>query len=156
MSSTTTDEGTLQQLRDLEQEAETLPLISDPLPVTDLLPSYENNSGSFVQGINYLAARFSQMRKVRGDGNCFYRALLFSYVEALLGLLNGGEEERHEGLREQQRCNMNDLHVLLRADILEANECWLSLVVYIVSVGSLDLCKPPRGSWCRRGETIAS
>lgn len=28
-----------------------------------------------------LAARFKQLRRVRGDGNCFYRAMLFALCE---------------------------------------------------------------------------
>mmetsp|Transcript_12813 Transcript_12813/g.20900 ORF Transcript_12813/g.20900 Transcript_12813/m.20900 type:complete len:296 (+) Transcript_12813:125-1012(+) len=102
MSNTETDEGTLQQMSALEQETQALPLISAPMPVTDLLPAYEDNPGAFVAGIHYLADKFT-MRKVRGDGNCFYRALLFSYLEALLVLLEGGEQQREVGLKEHHR-----------------------------------------------------
>jgi hypothetical protein len=99
-----TDEDTLQQLRSLEEEGRALPLISSRLPLTALLPEYEHNPGAFVTGIHCLAARFGGgMRKVRGDGNCFYRALLFSYLEQLLARLQGGEGQRGEGVREQQR-----------------------------------------------------
>lgn len=35
-------------------------------------------------GINYLSKKYSHVRKVRGDGNCFYRAFLFCYLENLL------------------------------------------------------------------------
>lgn len=99
-----TDEETLEQLQGIQEEGKALPLISGLLPLADLLPAYADNPGSFVPGIHCLAARFSCMRKVRGDGNCFYRALLFSYLELLLARMTSSEEqEREEGHREQQR-----------------------------------------------------
>lgn len=32
-----------------------------------------------------LSKRFTAIRKTKGDGNCFYRALGYSYLESLLG-----------------------------------------------------------------------
>lgn len=32
-----------------------------------------------------LSKRFTEIRKTKGDGNCFYRALGYSYLESLLG-----------------------------------------------------------------------
>lgn len=32
-----------------------------------------------------LSKRFAAIRKTKGDGNCFYRALGYSYLESLLG-----------------------------------------------------------------------
>jgi hypothetical protein len=67
------------------------------------LPSYAENA-AFIPGVHWLAHNFASMRKVRGDGNCFYRALLFSYLEELLSLLQSSSEEvLEEGLREHQR-----------------------------------------------------
>jgi ubiquitin thioesterase protein OTUB1 len=40
------------------------------------------------------------MRRIRGDGNCFYRAFLFSYLE---GLLNEYDIERPSALSERDR-----------------------------------------------------
>ena len=51
---------------------------------SQLLPDYANaDLPGFVPGIIYLASKYS-MRRVRGDGNCFYRAFLFAYLEQLL------------------------------------------------------------------------
>lgn len=44
-----------------------------------------SDSPGFVPGITYLTGKY-MMRKIRGDGNCFYRAFLFSYLEQLLRL----------------------------------------------------------------------
>ena len=38
----------------------------------------------FTQGIEYLADNYECVRRVRGDGNCFYRAFLFAYLETIL------------------------------------------------------------------------
>jgi ubiquitin thioesterase protein OTUB1 len=57
------------------------PLVS---PST-LLPSYENASlPGFTTGINYLSRKYRHMRRVKGDGNCFYRCYLFAFLDQLL------------------------------------------------------------------------
>ena len=38
----------------------------------------------FAKKIDSLSHSFSSMRRTRGDGNCFYRAFIFSYLEGLL------------------------------------------------------------------------
>lgn len=38
----------------------------------------------FVVKIEQLSKSFSHLRRTRGDGNCFYRAFIFSYLEGLL------------------------------------------------------------------------
>ena len=79
-------------------------LISSRVVVTELLPAYKDNPGSFVKGIHWLSTKFSSMRKVRGDGNCFYRSLLFSYMEEMLALVQSDDAEKREaGRQEQQR-----------------------------------------------------
>ena len=56
------------------------PLINPNALITD----YNNSSSpGFIPGLEYLSKKYF-MRKVRGDGNCFYRALLFSYLEKVL------------------------------------------------------------------------
>jgi hypothetical protein len=78
-------------------------LLSPRVPVSVLLPDYEANPLAYLAGLRWLGGRF-QLRRVRGDGNCFYRALLFSYLETLLGVLSEGVRERvEEGRREHGR-----------------------------------------------------
>ena len=69
------------------------PMISVLKSPNELLSFYENSDmPGFVPGVHYLAGKFL-MRQVRGDGNCFYRALLYSYLELLLvGLENDVSE----------------------------------------------------------------
>lgn len=39
----------------------------------------------FLLSPQELSKRFVAIRKTKGDGNCFYRALGYSYLESLLG-----------------------------------------------------------------------
>lgn len=89
------DQLTLQQLGTIQEEiAQIQPLIGEPVRVEVLLTDYTHSpSPGFIPGIQYLSKEFSYMRKVRGDGNCFYRALLFGYLENLLKFHLSGNEE---------------------------------------------------------------
>ena len=63
-----------------------------------------NNNEGFLKGINYLTKYYKSYRKVRGDGNCFYRSFLYSYLENLILLYQSYEEEyRIIAIHEQQR-----------------------------------------------------
>ena len=79
------DLATLDQMEHIRSEiAANQPMIGADVSPAVLLPDYQGSSTGFVAGIQYLAQHFPSMRKVRGDGNCFYRALLFAYLEELL------------------------------------------------------------------------
>ncbi|KAL7448096.1 hypothetical protein ACHAWC_000353, partial [Mediolabrus comicus] len=92
----------------------TQPLTSSLLPISTLLRQYSdhsadsdcnndsndssnnnNNSDSngssgneaaagFITSSKYLATKYTSIRKVRGDGNCYYRAFLYGLCECLL------------------------------------------------------------------------
>ena len=50
-----------------------------------LLPEYEAaTSPGFLPGIRYIGKQYTTMRRIRRDGNCFYRAFLFAYLDTLL------------------------------------------------------------------------
>jgi len=89
------DQLTLTQMENITEEvANTQPLVGAPTNVAILLTDYANTqSPGFIPGIKYLSESFSCMRKVRGDGNCFYRALLFGYLENLLNLFLSGNDQ---------------------------------------------------------------
>jgi hypothetical protein len=74
-----------QQNRIIEEIASSQALIGPLINPATLLDEYSSNvdSPGFAQGLRHLSTRYL-MRKIRGDGNCFYRALLFSYLEKLL------------------------------------------------------------------------
>jgi ubiquitin thioesterase protein OTUB1 len=67
------------------------PMISDHVDILELVEIYQENSlPGFIEGITYLRKNYTSMRKIRGDGNCFYRGFLFSYLDNLLKLQNSG------------------------------------------------------------------
>lgn len=100
------DELTVQQVEAIQREISAAqPMIAALSPVTALLVDYENAElKGFVSGINYLSSKFSALRKVRGDGNCFYRAFLFGYLETLLNdYLSADSEKKSAAEQEQKR-----------------------------------------------------
>lgn len=72
-----TDEATLDQMQDIARSIiESQPLIAHSATVDSALRSeYANNSDSpgFLPGLTFLDNKYARMRRVRGDGNCFYR-----------------------------------------------------------------------------------
>jgi len=70
--------------------AEEQALIGKKQSPSCFMKEYENNPmGAFIQGVEYLTEEYSSVRRVRGDGNCFYRGFLFGYLEGIL--LNFGD-----------------------------------------------------------------
>lgn len=101
-----TDQLTIEQVEQIRSEiASEQPLIGKQEPVSHLLAKYQDTaSPGFIPGIHYLSNHFSSMRQVRGDGNCFYRALLFGFLENLLKMrLSGNEVLINRAQHELQR-----------------------------------------------------
>jgi len=87
------------QLDIIEQETKQSPLTSQPLPLSSLRSQYPSDSSSssssfFLQGIDDLSKRYSTYRNTRGDGNCYYRAILYSLAEKCVGGQNSTEYQR--------------------------------------------------------------
>ena len=93
----TQDQLTQAQLAAIENEIKSSqPLTSQLLPISALLNQYSNNannddnsndqqqSAGFVKSAQYLSTKYTSLRRVRGDGNCYYRAFLYSLCEHLL------------------------------------------------------------------------
>lgn len=61
------------------------PLVSDPMAVLCLKAEYVGNANAnFMHGIDALNRKYEAMRRVRGDGNCFFRGFIFALCEQLL------------------------------------------------------------------------
>ncbi|KAM6504038.1 Peptidase C65 Otubain domain containing protein [Amanita muscaria] len=79
------------QLIDLNQNAlndlvPNRPLIEGVEPISALRAEYESGSPRFRTQIDGLTdAGFHFLRRARGDGDCFYRAVGFAFVEQILG-----------------------------------------------------------------------
>ncbi|CAL8104095.1 unnamed protein product [Calicophoron daubneyi] len=78
------DEATQAQLEAIESAIKaTSPLVS---PIICLSTLDEDFSGHavYLQKLNLLKEKYSGIRRLRRDGNCFYRAFGFAYIEYLL------------------------------------------------------------------------
>ncbi|XP_030376271.1 ubiquitin thioesterase otubain-like [Scaptodrosophila lebanonensis] len=78
------DEEILQQQRDIEKEVcSSTPLVSEKLPLTCLGTEYMGDD-IFTVKIQDLLKKYRFMRRTRPDGNCFFRAFAYSYLEYLI------------------------------------------------------------------------
>ena len=65
----------------LRQEVEqTTPLISEELPVSILLDDYKSNQ-EYSYSVKQITDKYKYIRKVRRDGNCFYRSFIYRIFE---------------------------------------------------------------------------
>jgi len=85
------DQRTLSQIEAITKEiTSSQPLTSDHQPLSTLVRLYtvdgDEDGGAnenFIEGGEYLSRKYSSWRRVRGDGNCYYRAFLYSLCEQL-------------------------------------------------------------------------
>ncbi|KAL7526377.1 hypothetical protein ACHAWF_001745, partial [Thalassiosira exigua] len=117
------------QLDAIEEEIKaTQPLASPLLPIDALVRQYasttadgddgggdgnggggDGNGGSggdgFARSAAFLARKYRSLRRIRGDGNCYYRAFLYATCESLLASLSagGGNGDGGEGRAEFDR-----------------------------------------------------
>jgi len=90
---------TTAQINAIELEIrENQPLTSDLYPISHLVDSYltDDDGGGgqanyFLQGACHLSQKYTAYRRVRGDGNCYYRAFLYALYEGLLKRLKANE-----------------------------------------------------------------
>ncbi|XP_049835460.1 ubiquitin thioesterase otubain-like [Schistocerca gregaria] len=86
------DELILQQQRRIEKEiSETTPLVGDIQSISSLESEYSADD-IYRQKVLDLAKKYKSIRRTRPDGNCFFRAFSYAYLERLLG--NREEYER--------------------------------------------------------------
>lgn len=69
----------------VDQQNADQPLISEVAPIEVLLHEYANNR-QFYNKVRWLKDQsdFVGIRRLKGDGNCFYRAFGFAYIHTLL------------------------------------------------------------------------
>lgn len=61
-----------------------MPLVGFKEDISSLLKEYADNDAIYLRKIKILSESYSHLRRMRGDGNCFYRAFGFGYLEQLL------------------------------------------------------------------------
>ena len=55
---------------------------------------YEDGGPVFLQKIQTLESLYQAIRRTRGDGNCFFRSMIFAYMEDLVNSRNLTERNR--------------------------------------------------------------
>lgn len=102
------DRQTQARLDEIEEEIKKQPLTSDLKPLADLEALYRGeeavttSSSHFLAGVQALQKEYGQIRLVRGDGNCYYRAFLYSLAEKIM-LQQGGGCDNDNDIREGHR-----------------------------------------------------
>ncbi|XP_028795174.1 ubiquitin thioesterase otubain-like [Neltuma alba] len=76
------------------EEAKKTPFVGDKEPLRSLAAEYELGSPILLEKIKVLDEQYSAIRRTRGDGNCFFRSFLFSYLEHILECQDQSEVER--------------------------------------------------------------
>ena len=65
----------------LRQEIEmSTPLVSEEIPTSILMEDYKSNS-EYSNSVKQITDKYNHMKKVRRDGNCFYRSFIFRLFE---------------------------------------------------------------------------
>lgn len=79
------DQLTVAQMNNILSDIQTTPMVGDRVGVLSALRAEyaRNPMVGFARGIEALDARYASLRRVRKDGNCFYRGFLYRYLEHL-------------------------------------------------------------------------
>ncbi|XP_049527411.1 ubiquitin thioesterase OTUB1 [Dermacentor silvarum] len=79
------DEAILAQEKEIEREiAERIPLVDTKQDLSILEKEYALDDEVYQQKVKDLRSKYQSIRKTRPDGNCFFRAFSFAYLESLL------------------------------------------------------------------------
>ncbi len=74
-------EMSIEYVNSIRQEIElTTPLISNELPISELLEEYKSNK-EYSSSVKDVVNKYKYIRKVRRDGNCFYRSFIYRIFE---------------------------------------------------------------------------
>ncbi|XP_010250521.1 PREDICTED: ubiquitin thioesterase otubain-like isoform X2 [Nelumbo nucifera] len=76
------------------EEAEKMPFVGDKEPLSALAAEYQSGSPILQEKIKLLGEQYTAIRRTRGDGNCFFRSFMFSYLEHILESQDKAEVDR--------------------------------------------------------------
>jgi len=77
------DEAILEQENAIRKDTASAKPLGDKEPLEALLKEYEEGGNVFREKIQQISAIYTSIRRARGDGNCFFRGFMFSYLEHL-------------------------------------------------------------------------
>ncbi|XP_008783115.2 OVARIAN TUMOR DOMAIN-containing deubiquitinating enzyme 1 [Phoenix dactylifera] len=76
------------------EEATKVPFVGDKEPLSSLAAEFQSGSPILKDKIKLLGEQYGALRRTRGDGNCFYRSFMFSYLEHILETQDKVEVDR--------------------------------------------------------------
>ncbi|KAI4383635.1 hypothetical protein MLD38_009447 [Melastoma candidum] len=98
-----------QRTRINAMEAEKMPFVGEKASLSYLAEEYQSGSPILLQKIKILEEKYAAMRRTRGDGNCFFRAFMFSYLEHILETQDRAEVDRIKSNIEECRKTLQSL-----------------------------------------------
>ncbi|OAY42566.1 OVARIAN TUMOR DOMAIN-containing deubiquitinating enzyme 1 isoform X1 [Manihot esculenta] len=90
-------------------EADKIPFLGDKEPLSALAAEYQSGSPILLEKIKVLAELYVAIRRTRGDGNCFFRSFMFSYLEHVLETQDRAEVDRIKTKVEECRKTLQTL-----------------------------------------------
>ncbi|RRT85536.1 hypothetical protein B296_00004544, partial [Ensete ventricosum] len=68
--------------------------LTEQEPLSSLAIEFQSGSPILQEKIKLLAEQYAALRRTRGDGNCFYRSFMYSYLEHILETQDKAEVDR--------------------------------------------------------------
>ncbi|KAG2265724.1 hypothetical protein Bca52824_072803 [Brassica carinata] len=84
----------VENVQSFQEEAAKFPYVGDKEPLSSLAAEYQAGSPILLEKIKILDNQYIAIRRTRGDGNCFFRSFMFSYLEHILESRDGAEVDR--------------------------------------------------------------
>uniref|UniRef100_A0A1J3ELS9 Ubiquitin thioesterase n=1 Tax=Noccaea caerulescens TaxID=107243 RepID=A0A1J3ELS9_NOCCA len=92
-----------------EEESAKVPYVGDKEPLSSLAAEYQAGSPILLEKIKILDNQYTAIRRTRGDGNCFFRSFMFSYLEHILESQDRAEVDRIKVNVEKCRKSLQNL-----------------------------------------------
>ncbi|RMX69399.1 hypothetical protein DD238_002448 [Peronospora effusa] len=132
------------------------PLLSDRMSVLCLKAEYVGNTNTnFMYGIESLNTQYEALRRVRGDGNCFFRGFIFALCERLLPSFSGSLEDNHVTLRRHIQYKIqhskNELIAIGYSDVA-IDTFWETFVDYLAAMETRSYAELVRDFQTEGGE----
>ncbi|BAT86992.1 OVARIAN TUMOR DOMAIN-containing deubiquitinating enzyme 1 [Vigna umbellata] len=98
------DDDIMQQQYSIQaDEAKKVPFVGDKEPLSSLAAEYKSGSPILLEKIKVLDEQYAAIRRTRGDGNCFFRSFMFSYLEHIMECQDQAEVDRIQPNVEKSR-----------------------------------------------------
>ena len=114
-----------------------------------------NPNRNFMHGIESLNTQYEALRRVRGDGNCFFRGFIFALCERLLPSFSGASESDNVTLRRHiQGTIQHSKHALLAVGYRDVaiDTFWETFVDYLAAMETRSYAELVRDFQTEGGE----